>query len=181
MRIGIAGAGGIGSNVAMLLVRAGFTKFTIVDFDYLEQSNLNRQFYFEDQLGKSKVESLKINLERINKNVDLKIVNVKLEKSNVHKIFKDCTIIVEAFDKKEYKSMIIEECLNNTKMIVSASGVGGMELFNIQTKVMMKKLYIVGDFNTDVSEYKTYSTKVTYISAIMANIIIQNFENKLKK
>ena len=65
MRIGIAGAGGIGSNVAMLLVRAGFTKFTIVDFDYLEQSNLNRQFYFEDQLGKSKVESLKINLERI--------------------------------------------------------------------------------------------------------------------
>jgi len=175
MRIGIAGAGGIGSNVAMLLARAGFTKFTIVDFDNLESSNLNRQFYFEDQLGKPKIKALVINLKRINKLIDVRIHNEKLEKEKIKQIFCDCDVMIEAFDKKEYKSMLIEECLATKKMIVSASGIGGTDLTNIQTKTMMKKLYIVGDFETDISEYKTYSTKVTIVAAMMANIIIQNF------
>ena len=43
-RVGIAGAGGLGSNVSMLLVRAGIRKFVIADFDEVNESNLNRQF-----------------------------------------------------------------------------------------------------------------------------------------
>ena len=49
MKIGIAGTGGIGSNVAMHLVRSGITNLKFGDFDRIEKSNLNRQFYFEEQ------------------------------------------------------------------------------------------------------------------------------------
>ncbi len=66
VRVGIAGAGGLGSNCAVNLVRCGFSKFVIADYDIVEDSNLNRQFFFNDQIGKSKVEMLKANLLRIN-------------------------------------------------------------------------------------------------------------------
>ena len=65
MRIGIAGAGGLGSNVAVNLVRTGVKKLKIVDFDVVDESNLNRQFYFMDQVGRPKVEALRENLLRI--------------------------------------------------------------------------------------------------------------------
>ncbi|MBP5226911.1 MAG: ThiF family adenylyltransferase, partial [Kiritimatiellae bacterium] len=57
-RVGIAGAGGLGSNCAMHLVRAGLTRLVIADFDIVNESNLNRQFYFRDQLGQKKVTAL---------------------------------------------------------------------------------------------------------------------------
>lgn len=175
MRIGIAGTGGIGSNAAMLLVRAGFRKFTMVDFDTLEASNLNRQFYFEDQLGKPKIEALAVNLKKIHQDLDLRTHNEKLGREKMNQRFYDCDVIVEGLDKKEYKSMLIEECLATKKMIVSASGIGGTDMTNIQTKTMTDTLHIVGDFETDVSEHQTYATKVTVVAAVMANIIIQKF------
>ncbi|MFT7824274.1 MAG: sulfur carrier protein ThiS adenylyltransferase ThiF [Sulfurimonas sp.] len=175
MRIGIAGAGGIGSNAAMLLARAGFTKFTMVDFDTLEPSNLNRQFYFEEQLGKPKVEALAVNLKKIYQDLDLRTYDEKLDKEKMKQRFCDCDVIVEGLDQKEYKSMLIEECLAAKKMIVSASGIGGTDLTTIQTKTMADTLHIVGDFETDVSEHQTYAAKVTIVAAVMANIIIQKF------
>ena len=63
--IGIAGAGGLGSNVAISLSRAGIGKLIISDFDIIEPSNLNRQQYFIEQIGKPKVIALKENLMRI--------------------------------------------------------------------------------------------------------------------
>ena len=62
MKIGIAGVGGIGSNVALNLVRSGVMQLKLIDFDRVEPGNLNRQFYFADQIGLFKVEALKINL-----------------------------------------------------------------------------------------------------------------------
>ena len=109
MRIGIAGAGGLGSNVAFNLVRTGVDKLKIVDFDEVDHSNLNRQFYFKDQVGHRKVRALYENLKRINPSIDITIVDRKLEKENINEIFSDCDIIVEAFDKNIYKSMLIEE------------------------------------------------------------------------
>ena len=71
MKIGIAGAGGLGSNVALNLVRSGIDAFRIVDFDCVEASNLNRQFYFRDQIGRPKVEALRENLQRIRPEVEV--------------------------------------------------------------------------------------------------------------
>ena len=71
VRIGIAGLGGLGSNCALSLVRVGFIKFTMVDFDIIEYSNLDRQFYFSDQVGQDKISALAVNLRRINPNLDI--------------------------------------------------------------------------------------------------------------
>jgi sulfur carrier protein ThiS adenylyltransferase len=103
-RIGIAGAGGLGSNCAMNLVRSGFTQFVIVDFDVVEESNLNRQFYFYDQIGRPKVDALKENLLRINPDLSIKPWQLKLDKQNMANIFKACTVVVEAFDKPRCKA-----------------------------------------------------------------------------
>ena len=90
VRVGIAGAGGLGSNCALNLVRVGFEKLTIADFDRVDASNLDRQFYFLDQVGKIKVEALKENLLRINPALELKIVNKKKIISPIVLISKLC-------------------------------------------------------------------------------------------
>jgi sulfur carrier protein ThiS adenylyltransferase len=104
-KIGIAGAGGLGSNAAGMLVRTGFKQFKIVDFDVVEPSNLNRQFYFWPQLGQKKVEALKENLRLINPDVHIEAVAERIEAQNIEAMFADCHIVVEAFDKPEYKKM----------------------------------------------------------------------------
>ena len=173
LKIGIAGGGGIGSNVAVHLIRCGVTNFKIVDFDIIEESNLNRQFYFKDQIGKNKVETLYENLKRINPHANIEIVNERIERTNINRIFEDCEILVEAFDKKEYKKMLIEESYDKKKMIVSASGIADSDLENIKIKKVSPNLYIVGDFSKDISLYKTYSPKVVYIASIMADIVLR--------
>ena len=108
MKIGIAGTGGIGSNVAMHLVRSGITNLKFGDFDRIEKSNLNRQFYFEEQIGKYKSETLKENLTKISQgNYEVEVI--KFEKENMREFFKDCDIVVDGFDKKEYKALLLEE------------------------------------------------------------------------
>ena len=73
-KVGIAGAGGLGSNCAMHLVRAGVKKLVIADFDVVSESNLNRQFFFRDQLGRKKVDALAENLRRIEPGLELDII-----------------------------------------------------------------------------------------------------------
>lgn len=173
MKVGIAGAGGIGSNVAVHLVRSGVEVIKIVDFDKIEDSNLNRQFYFKDQIGKNKVHALYENLKRINPNLQLEVINRKLDSENIHATFYDCPVLVEAFDKKEYKSILIEENLPYKKLIVSASGIANSDLDKVETREFSKNLYVVGDFETDIQDFKTYSTKVSYVASIMAELILE--------
>nr|WP_307774701.1 sulfur carrier protein ThiS adenylyltransferase ThiF [uncultured Cetobacterium sp.] len=169
MKIGVAGCGGIGSNVAMHLVRCGVKNFKLVDFDKIEKSNLNRQFFFEDQIGLYKCDTLCENLKRINPSISIETLNLKITENNILSIFDDCDIIIEAFDKKEYKVLLIESYKN--KNIVSANGIGGLSLNEVKT-LKLKNLTIVGDFSTDIDTYKTYSTKVMYIATIMANNVL---------
>ncbi len=107
-RVGIAGAGGLGSNCAAALARTGMGTLVIADFDLVELSNLSRQYYFTDQIGMMKTTALKENLSRINPEVNVVIHEVKLDKKNIPFIFSGCNIIVEAFDKTEMKEMLIE-------------------------------------------------------------------------
>lgn len=173
MRIGIAGTGGIGSNVAVHLVRSGVKKLKFGDFDKVEKSNLNRQFFFDDQLGKYKVEALYENLKRIDPKGDFQFEIIKFERENIGEFFKDCDIVVEGFDKREYKSMLIEELLPLGKIVVSASGIAHWDCDNIQIKKFGKNLYIVGDFQRDIERYKTYSHKVGMIASMMAEKVLE--------
>lgn len=169
IKIGIAGCGGIGSNVAMNLVRAGLKNFILVDFDKVEESNLNRQFFFKKQIGSYKALVLEENLKNINPNLNIDSFVEKIHEGNILNFFTNCDIIVEAFDKKEFKTLLIENYSN--KYIISANGIGGRELESVKT-LTLKKLNIVGDFYSDISNYQTYSTKVMFIACIMANKIL---------
>ncbi len=182
VRIGIAGAGGLGSNCALNLVRVGFKKFTIVDFDVVEASNLDRQFYFADQIGKNKVEALKENLLRINSELELEVKKNKIEKENVGKLFKDCEIVVECFDKAEYKSMIVEEMLLDNKFIVSVSGVGGIgNSDEIKIKKIKENFIVVGDLKSDIQISPALSPRVIIAAAKQADVILEYVLKKLDK
>ena len=106
-RVGIAGAGGLGSNCAMHLVRAGVTHLTVVDFDVVNESNLNRQFFFRDQIGMKKVEALKENLLRIDSAADIRALEMRLDAASAREVFADCDVVVEAFDVVDAKVMLV--------------------------------------------------------------------------
>ena len=107
VRIGVAGAGGLGSNCAMHLVRSGIRHLVVADFDVVGESNLNRQFFFRDQLGMKKVDALKANLLRIDPEADVQAVDVRLDAASTRELFENCDIVVEAFDAVEAKTMIL--------------------------------------------------------------------------
>jgi len=125
--VGIAGAGGLGSNVAIALARSGIGKLVLVDFDKVEENNLSRQYFFRDQIGKLKIHALKENIKRINPDVKVEILDIKLSKKNMQKPFEDVDVVVEALDSAEIKTCFVEEILEklpNTPL-VAATGVAG--------------------------------------------------------
>ncbi|MEG6585848.1 sulfur carrier protein ThiS adenylyltransferase ThiF [Dendrosporobacter sp. 1207_IL3150] len=174
-KIGIAGAGGLGSNCAQMLVRSGFMSFLVADFDVIEYSNLNRQFYFADQVGKYKVEVLRENLRRVNKDLMIETITDKIDESNVEKIFADCDIIVEAFDKAVYKKLIVETYLKTDKFLVSASGLAGWgDSERIRTHRIKENFYLVGDLKTEVGpECPPLAPCVHIAAAKQADVILR--------
>lgn len=171
MRVGIAGAGGIGSNVALNLVRSGITALTIVDFDRIEASNLNRQFYFADQIGGLKAEMLRDNLLRINPELDAKIVVLRLNADNIKEIFMGCDVIVEGFDGRADKKMVLETFAGDPRPVVMASGIAGERVDTIGRRRLGNCL-IVGDFVSDCEHEKLYAHKVLAVACSMTEIIL---------
>jgi sulfur carrier protein ThiS adenylyltransferase len=173
-RIGIAGAGGLGSNCAFNLVRSGFKHLLIVDFDIVDFSNLNRQFYFYNQIGYLKVDALKENLLSINPDLDIKTFKMFIDNNNVEEIFSDCDIIVEAFDKAAYKKMIIEELISSKRLIVCASGLAGWgKSDQIMVNRIKNNIYIVGDLVSEVGVNKPpISPRVNICAAKQADIVL---------
>jgi sulfur carrier protein ThiS adenylyltransferase len=177
MKIGIAGIGGIGSNIAQHLARAGVKKIKIVDFDFVETSNLNRQFYFFSQVGKKKTDCLEKNLKAIFPAMEIEKINRKIKPGDAQKIFSNCDIVVEGFDDKNLKKMMVEEFCKTDKLIVSASGIAGETMDNITTK-KMGNCFIVGDFTSDQTLHGVFGPKVTIVAAIMAGIILKHIKEK---
>jgi len=150
--VGIAGLGGLGSTVALALARVGVGTLILVDFDVVEPSNLNRQQYFTHQIGIPKVEALRETLSKANPYVKVLTHQVKVERDNVEKIFKEADVIVEAFDRAEEKAMLINAVSEKMpdKYIVAASGVAGFgESNEIKTVRFSSRIFIIGDQKTE--------------------------------
>ncbi|GAB4178494.1 MAG: sulfur carrier protein ThiS adenylyltransferase ThiF [Geothermobacteraceae bacterium] len=146
--IGIAGAGGLGSAVAVALARIGVGSLVIADFDIVEPSNLNRQQYFVDQLGQPKVAALADNLKRINPYVRVVAKQVRLEPENIPVVFGDADILVEAFDRADQKAMLLESfrLAFPQRPVVAASGLAGYGPANtVVTRRRGTNVYLVGD------------------------------------
>jgi sulfur carrier protein ThiS adenylyltransferase len=146
--VGIAGAGGLGSAVAVALARIGVGRLVIADFDVVEPSNLNRQQYFIDQIGMFKVTALAENLGRINPYVTVEPQIVMLDPGNIATVFGGCTILVEAFDRADMKAMLVNTVLEQMPdtALIAASGLAGYGPNNdIVTTRVTAQLYLVGD------------------------------------
>ncbi len=173
--VGIAGAGGLGSNCAVALARSGIGKLIIADFDTVSESNLNRQYYFYEQIGQIKVSALKDNLERINPNVKVETYNMKIDEDNLINIFATCDIIVEAFDNAEEKRMLIETVLTEfpDKPIISGLGMAGFGDNNSLHSRQIDNLYICGDEKSEVSEENPpLAPRVAIVANMQANIAL---------
>jgi len=145
-RIGIAGAGGLGSNCAHILVRAGFRRFVLVDFDRVEASNLNRQFFFPDQVGLPKVEALAANLLRINPDLELELHETAITSENVRPLFAGCDGVLECVDDPSVKKLLAEAMVPSAALFVAASGIAGCgDADRIQTRRLRDNFFLVGD------------------------------------
>lgn len=173
-KIGLAGAGGLGSNCALSLIRVGFKRLTIVDFDKVTPANLDRQFYFLDQVGMDKVKALKTNLLRVNPLLELELINKKIERVNIKEFFGDCGVIVECLDRPDYKSILVEELLDLNKFVIAASGVGGIGSSDeIKVHKIKKNLIIVGDLKSDISAKPALSPRVNIAAAKQADLVLE--------
>ena len=173
-RIGIAGAGGLGSNVAMHLVRSGVKHLVIADFDVVSESNLNRQFYFADQLGMPKTGALAANLGRIAAGLELELHCCRVTAENALPLFGRCSIVVEAFDDDDAKEMLIRTLLAAGKTVVAASGMAGIGRSNsMRVRRLGSRLYLAGDGVAAVGpESPPYSPRVGLAAALEANTVL---------
>ena len=182
--VGIAGAGGLGSNAAVALARAGVGKLIIVDFDKVSASNLNRQYYFSDQIGLYKVEALKHNLKRVNPWSEYEIYTCRLTPVMIEELFEEVDIMIEAFDQAELKQMLIEtwdESFKDVPLIIG-SGIGGIGANNKLHETVSGNLYFIGDGETDVEQCsKPLAPRVGAVACMQANLALQLLVDKYKR
>ena len=171
--IGIAGLGGLGSNIAMLLARSGVGRLVIADFDTVELSNIHRQNYPLDSVGMKKTDATVKEINRINPWCKVEQHDIKITKENIS-IFSDCDVVCEAFDNAEQKIMLIESLSAMDKKIVSGNGMAGIQSANsIVTKKIGSDIYICGDGITDVKNNSLMPSRVTVCAAHQANAAVR--------
>jgi len=180
-RVGIAGAGGLGSNCAVALARSGVGTLVLSDFDVIEESNLNRQYFFTDQIGMMKTIALKENIARINPDVFVVIHQKKLDEINIPEIFSGCDVIVEAFDRSDMKEMLIETVqlkMVGTKLVVGSGVAGWGKTGAIGLRKIDDTLYVCGDELSEASEdLPPMAPRVGMVANMQANVVIEILMN----
>jgi len=152
--VAIIGCGGLGSNAAMMLVRAGLGRLTLIDFDTVDPSNLNRQMFFPDQIGQSKTAATALHLKRLNSDLLLTLHDVRVSAGNACALVGDADVVIEAVDSAAAKAEIANAILAaGTVPLVGASGIAGASSANdVVTERVADRYYLVGDHVSDVSD-----------------------------
>ena len=173
VKIGIGGAGGLGSNCAVMLVRSGFTQLEIIDFDTIDPSNLNRQQYFINEIGEFKVEILKKRLLDINPAAHIVIHQTKWTPEIGAQFFKDCDFIVEAFDQTMWKHKFVDFYHDKAKALVSGIGMAGLLEKQPMKIKKVGNIYFAGDGITDAAQgHPPMAPRVSACAAMMAEVIL---------
>lgn len=174
--VGIAGAGGLGSSVAVSLARAGIGKLIIVDFDRIEISNLNRQQYFWTQVGKVKVRALLENLRKINPFSEYVGYQRRITPKNVKSIFGKADLLIEAFDRAGQKQMLIESWIAHfpDRPIIAASGLSGWGRNQKIRQRRVGNLYICGDEESEPARgISPMAPRVGIVANMQANLAVE--------
>ncbi|MBQ7652470.1 MAG: sulfur carrier protein ThiS adenylyltransferase ThiF [Victivallales bacterium] len=147
-RVAVCGLGGLGSNIAIALARAGVGRLHLMDFDRVEITNLNRQQYKVSQIGLPKTEAMRENLAEIAPYCDVTIDTVRLTAENIPEKLSGFPIICEAFDKAEAKATLLDavtQCFPDA-WLVSGTGMAGIGSANlIRTRRLGRRLVLCGD------------------------------------
>lgn len=175
--VAICGLGGLGSNIALALARAGIGKLILIDFDRVDITNLHRQQYKANQIGMNKTDALFENLKEIAPYINIESHTVYITEDNTVELLKDADIICEAFDDADCKAMLVNIVTERMpeKYLVAASGMAGMGSANtIQTRRISKRFYLCGDGTSDVSETGSLvASRVMLCAAHQAHTVLR--------
>ncbi len=174
-KVGIAGCGGLGSNIANALVRSGFKDFELIDHDVIEASNLNRQNYNMGEIGASKVETTAKKLIAVNPGIYIMTKMLRLDENNIAGQFSDRDIIFEAFDSAASKKLFLETFGSSGKLLIMGSGMAGISNIKpIAVRKARENVYIVGDEESDISKgLPPVAPRVIACAAMMAGVALE--------
>lgn len=176
-RVAVCGLGGLGSNIAIALARAGVGHLHLIDFDRVDLTNLNRQQYAVGQLGQYKTDALRETLSLVSPYCDVTCDTIKVTEENLPDLLKTEDYICEAFDRAEAKAMLVSGVLEQfpEKYLVAGSGLAGLGSANtIQTRRVSKRFYLCGDGTSDSSVgLGLVASRVLVCAAHEANMILR--------
>lgn len=123
-KILLIGVGGVGSYALEALIRNGFFDITIVDFDIIDLSNLNRQLMTDStNIGKYKVDEAKKRALLINPNINIQTINEKLNKENLRNLLnQNFDYIIDACDTLDVKFALMENSIHYSYKLISSMG-----------------------------------------------------------
>ena len=177
-RVAILGAGGLGSNVAMMLARSGIGEFLIVDYDLVDPSNLNRQSYFPDDVDKPKTEVLAAYLRRLNPDVVVLPLQERLTELNCAEVVEGYPIVVEAVDDAVTKATLYEHIVPTGCFYVGASGMGGLgggPEHTMRERHIGANVVYVGDFVSNVdAATPPLAPRVIQAAALQAGAVLRH-------
>ncbi|MEE1196733.1 MAG: thiamine biosynthesis protein ThiF [Lachnospiraceae bacterium] len=180
--VAVCGLGGLGSNIAFALARAGVGRLILVDFDRVDISNLHRQQYKASQIGLYKTEALTENLREIAPYITIRAHTEEITEDNFKMLLGEADIICEAFDRAEAKAMLANGVLETMpeKYLIAASGMAGLETANsIQTRKITEHFYLCGDGVSDVSDgIGLVSSRVMVCAAHQAHMVLRILAEK---
>jgi molybdopterin/thiamine biosynthesis adenylyltransferase len=126
-RVFIAGAGGLGSPIAIYLTAAGIGMIRMIDHDQVALSNLNRQIlHWEEDIGKKKVDSAKRKLRNLNSAVEIETIGETITEDNVSQLVDGCDVIVDAMDNLPTR-YILNRCAIEKNIPFFHGAVNGFE------------------------------------------------------
>lgn len=132
----IIGLGGLGSPVAMYLAAAGIGQLTLVDFDNVDLSNLQRQIMHRtENIKQPKVTSAKQNLLQLNPEISIHTVNHKLNQDELHKLVATASVVVDATDNFDSRFAINHACVQHKIPLVSGAAIrfeGQVSVFDLR-------------------------------------------------
>lgn len=175
--VAVCGLGGLGSNIAISLARAGVGRLILIDFDEVDVTNLHRQQYKASQVGQKKTDALRENLAEISPYTEIVTYRAKLDENNAPEYLSDADIICEAFDSAEAKGMLVDVCAEKMrdKYLVASSGMAGLGSPNgIRTRRITKKFYLCGDGESDVNTSGSLvSSRVMLCASHVSTVVLR--------
>lgn len=173
----ICGLGGLGSNIAMALARAGIGRLHLIDFDEVDLSNIHRQQYLLEQIGMKKTDAMKELIQKVAPYTEVITDTVKITEDNYVNLLAGDDLICEAFDNPEAKAMLVNGVLEAfpDKYVVAASGMAGLSSANaIKTRKITRHFYICGDGTSDICDgLGLVASRVMLCGAHQAHMVLR--------